>query len=369
MQFVSVLFLLAALNGIFLVFVLLVKSKKIVRENLFLALMLVIVSGYLFREYLILEGHFETFPHLMAVFIPLLYLIGPVYYFYIKCSLQGAWCFKKVDFLHLLPAMLCFLTILPFYLKSSAEKLALYRAPQPGDFDLDTNRIFYYGFLLLLSFIYGGKSLQLVNLKFNHSDGRSTKLLKGKMLWLRSYTHVFLFFLFCFLIAFLLILFTEFYPYYVMIGTVLAFSLLIHFVSYWAIRESNITTNNAIKSQKPALPKHKVEELKIRILSYLEEEKVFLDSDLTSRYFCDRLSINSKYLSQLINSEFNCNLTYLINSYRVEEAKKMINDPKFSHLNFLGIATRVGFNTKNTFTRTFKRHTGYTPSAYKNGLL
>ena len=100
----------------------------------------------------------------------------------------------------------------------------------------------------------------------------------------------------------------------------------------------------------------------------LENEKVFKKNDLTSKFFCNELSINSKYLSHVVNTEFNCNLTYLVNSYRVEEAKKMIWDKKYVHLNFLGIAIESGFNTKNTFTRSFKRHTGMTPTEYKNSI-
>jgi len=43
----------------------------------------------------------------------------------------------------------------------------------------------------------------------------------------------------------------------------------------------------------------------------------------------------------------------------------MIISQEYNHLNFLGIAIETGFNTKNTFTRTFKRHTGKTPSQFK----
>ena len=53
-------------------------------------------------------------------------------------------------------------------------------------------------------------------------------------------------------------------------------------------------------------------------------------------------------------------------TYRVEEAKKKLLDPAFKHLSVLGIAEEVGFSSKSSFNSVFKKHTGTTPSEFRN---
>jgi AraC-like DNA-binding protein len=54
----------------------------------------------------------------------------------------------------------------------------------------------------------------------------------------------------------------------------------------------------------------------------------------------------------------------LINTHRIEEAKKMILDPELNET-IEGIAYLVGFNSKSTFHSAFKKFTGLTPSQFK----
>lgn len=367
MKYFSILFLISGFQGSFLALVLIVKNLRKLNANLFLALLLIIVSLYQFKELIIIEGYFASFPHLMAALVPLLYLIGPLYYFYIKFSIARTVNLKKIDILHLVPSLICFLTILPFYLKSGAEKLAMYHAPQPGDFQMSSSKGLYYGLILIFMFFYCLKSLSLITKENGFFDGRTTRSNKMTMIWLKYYTWSFMFFIALFLTAQLIFIFVESFRYYIMLSTILASSIMIHFVGYWATKESKIASlGEGDKERKSGISKAKGEELKSIILDMLEIKKVYIMSDLDTQYFCKNLSINSQYLSQMINDEFNCSLTHLINSYRIEEAKRMIKSNSYDHLNFLGIAFEVGFSNKNTFTRTFKRHTGMTPSEFKS---
>lgn len=359
------LFLIASIHGGLLIFVLVIQNRRQFNENAFLILLLAIVTGYVLREYLYLNGLFEAFPHLMAFFVPWLYLLGPIYLFYVRFSINREINFERQDLLHLVPALIIFATILPFYIKSGAEKLDMFEPPSPGNLELAPNRIFYYGFMLLSWFYYSTQALELIRHKMSVFDSRTLKPVKARLLWLKNYTIVFIVFLFCFLLAQLLFIFSDLYPYYVMLSTVLAASLLIHFVGYWALRESRITNSELGKTDELPITEEKVKELKQQIIHLLENERLYVSPDISISYLSQSLSINTKYLSQLINKEFNCSLTFLINSYRIEDCKEMILSSDYDHLNFLGIATQVGFNTKNTFTRAFKRHTGMTPSQFK----
>ncbi len=78
-----------------------------------------------------------------------------------------------------------------------------------------------------------------------------------------------------------------------------------------------------------------------------------------------KLSISSHMLSQIINEKMNKNFWDFINTYRIEEAKKLLRDPKRANQKILSIAFDVGFNTKTAFNNTFKKYTKMTPSQYK----
>ena len=53
-----------------------------------------------------------------------------------------------------------------------------------------------------------------------------------------------------------------------------------------------------------------------------------------------------------------------INKYRVEEAKKLLIEDIHNY-KILAIAYEVGFNSKATFNRVFKKFTELTPSEFK----
>lgn len=365
MDFFSNMFLISSIHGGFLIAVLIIQNRWRFNENSFLILLLLIVTGYVFREYLYTKDHFETFPHLMAFFVPWLYLIGPLYYFYVRSSIDQVVTISRKDLLHLIPALVCFFIILPFYIKSGEEKLALYSAPTPDNLELASNRIFFYGFMLISWFFYAWMSLSLIRNKLSVVDNRTLKSLKSRLVWLKKYTSVFIVFLFLFLTAQLIFVLSDFYPYYVMLSTILSGTLLIHFVGYWALKESSITNSSSNNSESNKLSSEKREVLKNQLIHLLEKDRIYLKSDLSILELSELLSVNTKYISQLVNDDFNCSLTHLINSYRISTSQEMILSDDYDHLNFLGIANQVGFNTKNTFTRAFKRHTGMTPSEFK----
>ena len=66
-----------------------------------------------------------------------------------------------------------------------------------------------------------------------------------------------------------------------------------------------------------------------------------------------------------MHSTLNQNFYDFINTHRIEEIKKRMNDSKFQNLTLLALAYDVGFNSKSVFNAAFKKHTGMTPKEYK----
>jgi len=80
-----------------------------------------------------------------------------------------------------------------------------------------------------------------------------------------------------------------------------------------------------------------------------------------------RLNITSHQLSEFLNRHFGIDFNSFINTYRVEEAKRMLRDNRDQSI--ISICYEVGFSTKASFNSAFKRITGITPSAFRNDAL
>lgn len=373
MKIHAFLMLIGALHGFFLAAVLLSTRKLRNTANVLLVIILLIFSGYLLEHYLMLENRLKYFPHLTAAFVPLLYLLGPLYFFYARATLDQSLKLQAKDAVHIVPALICFLTIVPYYLQSAAYKIAKIEACDPNNFHLPANRALYFGILFIQMAGYVYATWQYLKQQQGETDRRSFKNSATVFNWLRFFTIGFASFLICFLAVFLLFFFTNFHLYFALFTLLLVPAFMIHAIGYWAIKASVIVHgNNAASSgnryEGSALTASLANQLKRSLLDLMEAEKIYRDSSAGLTEISKRLSVNSRYLSQLVNQEFHCNLTDFINGYRISEAKKLLREEKYQHWSLLGIAMEVGFNSKNTFTRVFKRHTGQTPSNFRKSL-
>jgi len=99
---------------------------------------------------------------------------------------------------------------------------------------------------------------------------------------------------------------------------------------------------------------------------YMKLRKPYLDSSLTLNDLSENLSIPSWQLSQILNEHFHQNFFNYINSHRIEEAKQLLSDTNNGNKTVLEVLYEVGFNSKSAFNIAFKKHTGKTPSEFKN---
>lgn len=104
------------------------------------------------------------------------------------------------------------------------------------------------------------------------------------------------------------------------------------------------------------------------LLQLMETSKLYLDPELNMSTLAQKMALSNGYLSQIINKKEGKNFFDFVNSYRVNQAKSHLIDPKFNHYSILGIALESGFKSKSTFNSVFKRLVGLTPSAYKRSV-
>ena len=120
----------------------------------------------------------------------------------------------------------------------------------------------------------------------------------------------------------------------------------------------------SVKYSSSALSDEKKVDLQQKLEQAIRHDKLFLQPDLTLGKLSQHLGVNSKYLSQVIHESFQTDFSGFVNRARVNEASRLMADPAYAHISFEGIAEMVGFGSKSTFNKAFKRFTGVTPSFY-----
>ncbi len=110
-------------------------------------------------------------------------------------------------------------------------------------------------------------------------------------------------------------------------------------------------------------------ELKGRVEQYMKEQKPYLQHLLNLDHLAAGLEMNPRALSAVIKHSFKTNFYEFVNSYRIEEAKAILNDPKQKDKTMIEIAGDCGFNSKATYNTFFKKLVGSTPTEYRNRVL
>ena len=101
------------------------------------------------------------------------------------------------------------------------------------------------------------------------------------------------------------------------------------------------------------------------------EQDIFLDSSISLDGIAERLKVPSRKLSQAINENEQKNFSDFVNGYRIEKAKTLLSDKKYSQEKIVAIAYDCGFGNVTSFNLAFKAKTNLTPSQYrkKSGIL
>ena len=105
------------------------------------------------------------------------------------------------------------------------------------------------------------------------------------------------------------------------------------------------------------------------IAAYMESSKPYLNHLLTLENLAKQLNMPARVLSQNINRHFKQNFFEFINSYRIEESKRLLLLPEHKKSTMLDIMDLAGFNSKATFNTFFKKLVGATPTQFRKEHL
>ena len=110
-------------------------------------------------------------------------------------------------------------------------------------------------------------------------------------------------------------------------------------------------------------------ELFRRIYQLMVNEQAYTKTDITVDFLSKQLKSNTKYISKAIKEETGMNFNTFINTFRIEEAKRILRDKISSTWSLDAVAVQSGFNNTTSFFQAFKKNTGLTPTAFRNALV
>jgi AraC-like DNA-binding protein len=101
-----------------------------------------------------------------------------------------------------------------------------------------------------------------------------------------------------------------------------------------------------------------------RLRHLMETQKPYLDSNLKYSDLATKLGISVRHLSRILNEELGISFNEFVNAYRIKEVQAQLLNKENGEHTLLAIALEAGFNSKTSFNRIFKDHTGMTPTEF-----
>ncbi len=100
------------------------------------------------------------------------------------------------------------------------------------------------------------------------------------------------------------------------------------------------------------------------IIEKLRSSQLHRNQQVTLATAAKQLALPQKTLSQAINFVQNANFNDFINQLRIDDFKAHLQSADTQRLSLFGLAQEVGFSSKTSFHRAFKKQTAQTPGEY-----
>ena len=102
-----------------------------------------------------------------------------------------------------------------------------------------------------------------------------------------------------------------------------------------------------------------------KIADLVNDEKLYLESDISLAKIGIRLGVSPQSVSAAINQYANKNFNDFINYNRIQKAKSMLLDKRNENYTIAAIAFEIGFSSLSSFNNAFKKFEKQTPSSFK----
>jgi AraC-like DNA-binding protein len=340
------------------------------RSNRLLAVFFLLLAVNLTDGLLVYYGFYEKFPALAHLEDGFVFLIGPVLFFYTKSVVYRKFEWKPADLLHVIP-FIAFTVVFQIYyhLQPSDYQQLIQSAIQKQQLPAG----FYYSILLVYSHLgtYIYFAYREIIFYRQQLQQRFSQLKKRNLDWL-------IFMIFSVAVMLLITLTYSLLPLATQallhVGLIVVIAFIFAFVNtiVWkALNQPLIFSGveeEEVVNNAGSLNEFERADYDRKIQQVITTEHAFLNSDLTLDELAERTNIPAKKLSQFINEHYKQNFFDFVNSYRINEAKRILTESKDPKLTVLEVMYQSGFNSKSSFNTLFKKKTGQTPSEFRKGL-
>ena len=365
-------------------------------QNRGIVYLVVVLLLFTIRQFTFLlmhsDAHVEVLALLLFHFDPLIFLIGPFFFYYLKSLVQGKFVMDKYLLVYALPALVILINTLPFYSYPFAEKVAESAAVQ-GNYYLDGPTNFSTVFFPLKYQVGVGALFNLTITLFSFAylirlKKSGTASLKKKVSVLINRILV--------VIPILII------PNLILIGYALINSpvkgeLIIRQVAFedngfvffmplllplsfflipsWLYTDlEGVHAFDKIRAflqglwqraagHHAAAPAEKSADLE-RIIAYIEMEKPYVQVEFSLHDISLALNIPRIRVSNCFNKELNTSFPAYRNKLRVAHAISLLRRGAHLNTSIEGIAERSGFKSKSIFYAAFKEEYNMTPTEW-----
>ena len=360
-------------QSLFAAFTLATKEKVGISDKLLIACLLAISIKFL--ALVLYQAHRQFFDiDFSAAIIPLTF--GPFLYLYTVYLVEDRNKFNPLHLLHFLPFLLATMAYFLFFRgEISFDDVSYFKEDEMLWARLLYGLLFFSSVLVytILTFVKLRAFRKQIDQQFSYFSRRL------KLYWVN-----FIALLFCliFLTYFLVggwnaLTFEQNFD----LTTLSHFSLalLAYCISYFGIRQPLLFKPEQLIDQRIKADNISMisevdtgrftdaeSELLIRKLNMLmEEEKPYLNPELTLAELSTRMDIQKHELTDLLNHYIGKNFFSYVNDFRLHSVMRKLESDDYDHLTLMSIAYDSGFNSKSTFNSLFKQFTGMTPSQYR----
>jgi AraC-like DNA-binding protein len=135
------------------------------------------------------------------------------------------------------------------------------------------------------------------------------------------------------------------------------------------IGEASAEVERSSMYERSGLMTEYIGRIKQKIEEYFENDKPYLNGDLTLQDVASHLNLPKHHLTQVFTMGIGKNFYTYVNDFRLAEVKSRLKDPAYKNFSLLAIAFDSGFNSKTSFNTLFKKYTGLTPSEYQRKFI
>jgi AraC-like DNA-binding protein len=310
---------------------------------------------------------YTHFPHIINFFSPFWYLLAPSIYFLVKSAIEPEFRFRPLHILHAIPFIINMgYNILGYHIHDADTKRML----------LDNGTLYMPNLIMngishILIFSYLGISLwEIKHFKRNiytELSAINKKIIPHLNFIVLGYGFVWLFWVMNY------ILYITAGKHYEILSVISKLSILNYTATLvWnGLKNPDILTRMEYGRKTSVLysDRKSITNEMDRIMIFIRTEKPYLDPDLTISELASQLDISQKQLSFLINTASNKNFCDFINTFRIEEAKKLLSDLSDENKTVLEVLYDSGFNSKSAFHNAFKKITHVTPTEFRKQFM